>query len=156
MTIKLNLPLDGGCQCRNIRYQITATPETLYACHCTDCQKQSSSAFGLSLWVARENFKLSNGNLKFWYTQGENGGTKECAFCPECGCRIYHAFGADESLSIKAGSLDDVSWLEPVAHIWTKSSHQWLTPSIKNKSSHPTEPEDFGPYIEMWDEQINH
>ncbi|MEM7293879.1 MAG: hypothetical protein AAF420_10870, partial [Pseudomonadota bacterium] len=44
--------LQGGCQCGATRYRINGQPLTFYACHCLDCQKQSSSAFGLSLWVA--------------------------------------------------------------------------------------------------------
>jgi len=35
-------PYTGGCQCGQIRYEIRAEPLTLYACHCKECQKQSS------------------------------------------------------------------------------------------------------------------
>ena len=41
---------EGGCQCGAIRYQLLRAPVALYACHCRDCQKQSSSAFGLRNW----------------------------------------------------------------------------------------------------------
>ena len=41
----------GGCQCGSIRYRIKQEANMLYACHCRDCQKQSGSAFGLSLIV---------------------------------------------------------------------------------------------------------
>ncbi|MGI9355136.1 MAG: GFA family protein, partial [Rhizobiaceae bacterium] len=47
----LKLPLTGGCQCGKLRYRVTAQPATLYCCHCTECQAQSSSAFGMSLRV---------------------------------------------------------------------------------------------------------
>jgi len=40
---------EGGCQCGKIRYRLTAEPQMLYICHCSDCQKQSASAFGMSL-----------------------------------------------------------------------------------------------------------
>ncbi len=48
-------------QCGNIRYRINGEPLTLYACHCLDCQAQSSSAFGLSMWVNFDNFELQQG-----------------------------------------------------------------------------------------------
>ena len=43
--ITMQLPLTGGCQCKGVRYQITAEPLTVYVCHCTECQCQSASAF---------------------------------------------------------------------------------------------------------------
>ena len=48
---KVVLPLEGGCQCGAVRYAISAAPLTLYCCHCTECQAQSSSAFGMSMLV---------------------------------------------------------------------------------------------------------
>ena len=44
-------PLAGGCQCGAIRYAITAEPGPIYVCHCRECQKQSASAFGISVSV---------------------------------------------------------------------------------------------------------
>jgi len=51
----------------------------------------------------------------------------ECVFCPSCGTRITHRgrgnIGGD---SLKAGTLDDKSWLRPVGHIWTNSAQGWV------------------------------
>ena len=47
-------PYLGGCQCGTIRYKIRGEPWAIYACHCTECQRQSTSAFGLSMPVRRE------------------------------------------------------------------------------------------------------
>jgi len=41
--------LTGGCQCGAVRYAVAAEPLRLYVCHCRECQKQSGSAFGMSL-----------------------------------------------------------------------------------------------------------
>ena len=52
-------PYTGRCFCEAVQYRITEEPLTFYACHCTDCQKRSGSAFGLSsntrLWSEPEN-----------------------------------------------------------------------------------------------------
>lgn len=146
----IELPLDGGCQCGSIRYRISAEPLTLYACHCLDCQKQSSSAFGLSLWVARDDFELLKGDLSFWSTIADDGSTKNCAFCANCGSRIYHAFEADEPFSVKAGSLDNTSWLEPVAHIWTKRAHGWLALEDGNAPCYADEPHSFDRIVDLF------
>ena len=44
----MKLPQSGGCQCGAIRYEITGPPAAVYACHCTECQKQSGSAFAMA------------------------------------------------------------------------------------------------------------
>ena len=48
-------------------------------------------------------------------------------FCPECGVRIYGKPGYVEGLlSLKPGTLDNTSWLEPTAALWVKSSQKWI------------------------------
>jgi len=118
---------EGGCQCGAIRYRFSAAPLTLYLCHCTECQKQSSSAFGMSLWLRRADLEFLSGALKFWQRGTDSGGSMVCAFCPDCGTRLYHAASHDsEIVSLKAGSLDDTSWLRPIGHIWTRSAQPWV------------------------------
>ena len=55
----MELPQTGGCQCRNIRVEITEAPQLIYTCHCTDCQRLTSSAFSMGLVVGEMAFRLS-------------------------------------------------------------------------------------------------
>ena len=60
--------LEGGCQCGAIRYEVLGAPVRLVICHCTDCQRQSSSAFGMTMVVHEEDFRLKKRgteNLRF-------------------------------------------------------------------------------------------
>ena len=128
--VNLDQPGDGGCQCGNIRYRQNGKPLMLYVCHCSDCQKQSSSAFGMSLIMQAQQVEFIRGaeSLRSWDTPGENGRIKRCHFCPACGTRVMH--GSDdpsEDVSIKAGSLDDTRGLQPNAHIWLRSAQSWVT-----------------------------
>ena len=116
----------GGCQCGRVRYSILSEPITLYICHCRDCQRQSGSAFGMSLIIPESGFQLSSGTLKTFEIRADSGRTKTCAFCPDCGVRIYNATRPDR-ISIKAGTLDDVSKLQPQAHGWTSRKQPWTT-----------------------------
>ena len=119
--------LTGGCQCGHVRYEITGKPLTFYICHCTECQKQSSSAFGMSMTVRCDETRIISGQMKIWERSADSGSRLTCHFCPECGTRLFHSrTGASDIWNLKAGSLDDTSWLEPVGHIWTKSAQNWV------------------------------
>ena len=114
----------GGCQCGQIRYEIVGKPLRLAICHCRDCQKQSSSAFGMSLTVHPQQFQITKGAVKRFEWRCDSGRTKSCTFCPNCGTRITHE--SDGSISVKAGSLDDTSGLHPDAHYWTARRQKWF------------------------------
>jgi hypothetical protein len=134
---------EGGCQCGHVRYRLNGPPLTLYACHCRDCQKQSASAFGMSLWVRRDDFEIVSGELSFWTTRGDSGAAKICAFCRHCGTRIHHAADDDRTpFSVKAGTLDETSGLQPVAHIWTKRAQPWALIDRERQPCFAEEPED--------------
>jgi hypothetical protein len=120
----LQLPLDGGCQCGKVRYRVEGRRLGVVACHCTECQRQSGSAFGLSLVVPLGAFQLRSGELKTFEAICDSGRKKTCAFCPECGTRIYHQ--TSNGMSVKAGTLDDTSWLKPDRHYWTKRKQPWV------------------------------
>lgn len=122
----MKLPLTGGCQCGQLRYRVTKRPLTLYCCHCTECQAQSSSAFGMSLRVPAGGVELE-GKFGVYLRDAGSPTAIEGVFCTECGTRVVHrGRGADSGSSIKAGSLDDKNWLEPVGHIWAASAQNWV------------------------------
>ncbi|TFH22368.1 MAG: aldehyde-activating protein [Myxococcales bacterium] len=119
---------EGGCQCGKVRYRIGAEPITLAACHCKECQRQSGSAFGMSLVVRGDDFELLSGELRDFVRSSDSGRTIRCAFCPDCGTRIYHEPTYMEGvLNVKAGTLDDTSTLEPALHAWTGSKQRWIS-----------------------------
>jgi hypothetical protein len=117
--------IEGGCQCGRVRYCVDGPPLGLAVCHCTGCQRQSGSAFGMSLAVPSEAFQLLSGELRTFTVPCDSGRTKTCSFCPDCGTRIHHR-SVEGALSLKAGTLDDTSWLEPAAHYWTQHKQPWL------------------------------
>ena len=118
----------GGCQCGETRYRIDASEvRTLYCCHCTECQRQAASGFGMSMLMPRTAFELTKGKLANWQRIGHSGAVNRANFCPHCGVRIFHDGGeGTEQISLKAGTLDDTSELAPIGHIWTKSAQGWM------------------------------
>ena len=57
----MELPQTGGCQCGGVRYEITQAPVMVYTCHCTDCQRMTSSAFSLGCVLPDGAFRLVRG-----------------------------------------------------------------------------------------------
>jgi len=48
------------------------------------------------------------------------------AFCPQCGTPLYASSSArPDFIGIRAGSLDDPSWFQPSADVWTDSAQPW-------------------------------
>lgn len=112
--------LSGGCQCGAIRYSLSQDPLGLYVCHCRECRKQSASAFGISVIVPQTALHVVQGAPKFWSRPTDTGHILDCAFCPECGSRLWHQRrGSADTLSIKGGSLDKDVDLSQAVHIWT-------------------------------------
>jgi hypothetical protein len=113
-------PLTGGCQCGAVRYEITATPEALFICHCRECRKQSASAFGMSLIVLKSGFRLTAGKPGTWSRPTDSGRVLDCRFCPDCGSRVWHErAGSAATISVKGGSLDQPLDFAEGVHIWT-------------------------------------
>ena len=124
---KVSLPLKGGCQCGKLRYELSAPPLMLYACHCTNCQKQTGSAFVLSTAIVENAFSFTEGAPARVEWTADSGASRYGLYCGDCGGRICN--GQEPSigvLSLRAGTLDDTSWIRPAAHIWVKSAQPWI------------------------------
>lgn len=119
----------GGCQCGAVRYELRGDPLMVYACHCTICQKQSGSAFGMAV-VFDGGALAMRGIAPTHFVRQGHGRTFRCYFCPRCGTRIYHQWFTAEGdfpfLNVKPGTLDDTSWIRPGCHVWTRHAQPWI------------------------------
>ena len=116
----------GGCQCGAVRYSLASTQIAAYACHCRECQKQSASAFAVSVPVLADALDV-DGPLTAYDRATDSGSRTNCWFCSVCGTRIYHQSArSPELVTLKGGTLDDPSGLEPVAHLWVSRKQAWL------------------------------
>lgn len=119
-------PYSGGCQCGQVRYDLIDEPLRLIACHCSECQNQSGSAFGMSMIVKTHDLKIT-GVTKSYTRTADSGNKNTSVFCPDCGVRIHNTpHNINGILTLKPGTLDDTSWLSPTAMVWTKSGQGWF------------------------------
>lgn len=144
------LPLSGGCQCGALRYQLAAAPITLYACHCTNCQKQTGSAFVLSTLIPEAAFSFTHGKPAKTGWTSDAGNTRFGWYCGDCGSRIANGQTPSQGvLSLRGGTFDDTSWIKPAGHIWIRSAQGWMT-FAKDDLLCDTQPTDYAPYVERF------
>jgi hypothetical protein len=68
--------------------------------------------------------------------------------CAECGALIWNEPQSAPDLRIlKPGTLDDMSWAQPVGNIWTKSATPWadIDPGLINFEGQPPSRDVFYP-----------
>jgi hypothetical protein len=120
--------MTGGCACGAIRYQLTAPPLIVHACHCRDCQRITGSAFVINLWMESEAVVAEGLKPASYTLAGGTGKPHEVFFCPRCGVylwSLYHGAPGDFRF-VRAGTLDDARSITPDVHIFTRSKAHWL------------------------------
>jgi len=156
MRAKIDLPdfpINGGCQCGAVRYTLKAPPVVFYICHCTECQTQSSSAFGESMRVRKADLEITGAPGQ--YERVSPGGGVKGEFCPNCGTRLFHGRrDYKDTLNIKAGTLDDTSWLRPAGHIWTRSKQPWVKIDADELCCERQPEDGYAALIARWNEMI--
>lgn len=116
----------GGCLCGNIRYTCGAEPMMMAICHCKNCQKQTSTFFSILVAVPKGSLNIE-GELSAYNDQGTSGQAVIRKFCGKCGSPILSDVAALPTMDfLKAGTLDDTSWLKPEAQLWCDSAQSWL------------------------------
>jgi hypothetical protein len=134
-------PRTGGCQCGTVRYEVAEPPHAIFVCHCTECRKQSASAFGISVFFRSSVFRLLQGMPKKWSRRTGSGHLLDSYFCPECGSRVWDGDkDREEFVCIKGGSLDEALDLGSAVHIWTKRALPGVAIPA-HALSYPEEPE---------------
>jgi hypothetical protein len=142
----MKLPLTGGCGCGAIRYEISQPPVEVYACHCTDCQRFTGSAFSIGVVVLDAAFRLTGKDAQAAPSHvAASGRLKTRRICPDCGSWTYGMprpgpQGLGMIRILRGGTLDDTSWLRPTTHFWTRSKQAWVTLPV-GSASHDTQPD---------------
>lgn len=130
------LPWRGGCRCGQLRFEITEAPLLASACHCSGCQKMSSSAFSLTLTVPSSGFRVTKGEPVIG---GLHGPVARHFFCPHCMTWVFtRAEGGDWFVNIRPTMLDEHRSFEPFLEVWTSEKLPWAsTPASRRYETQP-------------------
>ena len=122
----MTIPFQGGCSCGAVRYECNSEPHITFFCHCLDCQKNTGAPFSVDVIVPVDSVKIT-GELKGYKTATDSNDEVTRKFCSECGTPVLnqpHSF--PEIIALKVSSIDDPSWVQPQAHLWTMRKQPWL------------------------------
>jgi hypothetical protein len=90
--------------------------------------------------VSRKSLEVLKGVPGDYTARLADGRVKHGKLCTGCGTRLWGEPMKNPALAvIQPGTLDDTSWLRPVAHIWTRSAQPWFVfpPDAVRFETHP-------------------
>ena len=118
--------VEGGCLCANFRYEFDRDLViSAHHCHCKDCQRATGSGKATIVMVPTEALK-TEGELRGYTVTGTDGAHVTRLFCPDCGSQLLsYLEEMPATRFVKAGTLDDSSWLTINSSFWGDSAEQW-------------------------------
>lgn len=131
------LPWEGGCRCDKVRFRVSAPPLLAMACHCSGCQRMSSSAFSLSLAIPAAGFQVIAGDV---VVGGLHGASKHM-FCGYCMTWMFtRPEGIDFFVNVRPTLLDEPRWYAPYIETYTSEKLPWATTPAKHSFEKFPEP----------------
>jgi hypothetical protein len=128
MTAANDVPREGGCDCRRVRYRMESAPLFVHCCHCRWCQRETGSAFALNAMIEMDRITLLGDAPELVDTPSASGRGQLIARCPTCRIAVWsHYAGAGRAVAfVRVGTLDDPDALPPDIHIFTTSKQPWV------------------------------
>jgi len=118
--------LKGQCFCGAVTYRLTARPMFVHCCHCTDCHRQTGSAFVLNALIETKHVK-ARGRTQVVTLPTDSGRPHDVTRCPKCETALWSDYGRRGVLMfVRVGTLDKPAALPPDVHIFTRSKLPWV------------------------------
>ena len=121
-------PLEGGCDCRTVRYRLESRPLFVHCCHCRWCQRESGASFALNAMIEADRVTLLGAEPDMVDTPSNSGKGQRIARCPRCRIAVWSNYAGAGTLVrfVRVGTLDEPDHLPPDIHIFTASKQPWV------------------------------
>jgi hypothetical protein len=117
-------PLQGGCLCGAVRFQLTAPLLSAGYCHCTHCQRRTGTGSSANGRVPRDGFALLQGVQELAAFTPPQGRAK--LFCSRCGSAVFSGDPfSDEQVALRLGTLDGDPGIRPSYRQFVASAAPW-------------------------------
>lgn len=117
-------PLRGGCNCGEVRFEVTEPLVVAHYCHCKRCQRRTGTAASVNARTAPGTVYVVAGanRLRAWKpTDG-----REKWFCQECGSALFSSNpGFAEPIGIRMGAFDQDPGIRPSARYFVANAASW-------------------------------
>lgn len=138
----------GGCRCGDVRFQLIGEPNSVWVCHCPNCQRASGSIGVITVAVLDEALEITRGKLE---TAPIEQTTIVNYYCGSCITHLYSNRTEHPGLNFLMGGLfDDTSWIRPRAHIFTRNAQPWVVIPT-DVPTYATQPDDKSELLGLWD-----
>jgi hypothetical protein len=123
-----SFPVEGGCDCRAVRYRMESAPLYVHCCHCRWCQRESGASFALNAMIEADRVMELGAAPLLVDTPSNSGSGQIIARCPKCKVAVWSNYaGAGPAIKfVRVGTLDDPDLLPPDIHIFTESKQPWV------------------------------
>ena len=127
MTSVTTFPLQGGCTCGEVRYEMATKPLFVNCCHCTWCQREMGTAFALNAMIEADLVRLLKGAPEVVNTPSNSGKGQLISRCPTCRVAVWSNYGGNEAVRfVRVGTLDNAGLVPPDIHIFTSTKLPWV------------------------------
>ena len=117
-------PLEGGCLCGAVRFEITAPLLSAGYCHCSHCQRRTGTGSSCNGRVAQEAFRLLQGREALHAYRPPTGVPK--LFCRDCGSALFSGDPfSDAEVAVRLGALDRDPAIRPQYRQFLDSAASW-------------------------------
>ena len=119
----------GHCLCGAVRYASSGPALFTGNCYCADCRRESGSGHITAVAVPDPTLQLT-GDTKDFIKPSDSGHTIRNTFCPVCGTTVMtHPSGLPGLALLRAGTLDDVSTVDPKINMYVACAPAWDKPA---------------------------
>lgn len=121
-------PIEGGCDCRSVRYRLLSSPLIVHCCHCSWCQRESGASFALNAMIEASQVANLASEPEIIVTPSASGRSQRIARCSICKIAVWSHYAGSGHLTtfVRVGTLDAPSQLSPDIHIFTASKQSWV------------------------------
>ena len=103
----------------------------------------------MSMFVRDENFEVLSGQTVRYDHKADSGNITAMNFCAHCHGWLWNDPALPGTKVVRAGTLDNMDWAEPIGNIWTDSKAGWV--KIDSKLiNFPKQAVDRTPLFDAW------
>jgi hypothetical protein len=117
---------EGGCACGALRYRLASAPLFVHCCHCSNCQRQTGSAFVVNLLIEADRVEVLAGAPQPVDVPRDDGSVQRIFRCPHCQVAVFSEYSRPEVRFVRGGTLDEPTDIRPDVHIYTRSKVAWV------------------------------